>query len=64
MSLRKDLNATFFFRTEKYKKHQDYLKVNRKLKKNISFLRKNGYLLSHKLTHSLSKEGLKLIKEA
>ncbi len=64
MSLRKDLNAIFFFRTEKYKKHRDYLRVNKNLKKNISFLRKNGYLLSHKLTHTLSKEGLKLINEA
>ena len=54
----------FFFRTEKYKKHRDYLRVNKNLKKNISFLRKNGYLLSHKLTHTLSKEGLKLINEA
>ena len=61
MSLRKDLNAIFFFRTEKYKKHLDYFRVNRKLKNNVSFLRKNGYLLSQKLTHTLSKEGLKLI---
>ena len=32
-----------FFFSEKYKKHRDYLRV-KNLKKNISFLRNNGYL--------------------
>ena len=37
MSLRKDLNSVFIFRTEKHRKHIDYKKVNRNLKKNIVF---------------------------
>ena len=61
MTLRKDINAIYFYRNEQRKKKKDYLMVNRYLKKNLLFLRKNGFLLSKGYTHTLSREGMNLV---
>ncbi len=61
MTLRKDINAIYLYRNEQKKKKKDYLMVNRYLKKNLSFLRKNGFLLSKGYTHTLSREGINLV---
>ena len=60
MTLRKDLNSIFLYRSEKFKKKIDYMRVKKDLKKNRKYLKKLGILLASGLTHTLSKEGLKI----
>ena len=61
MTLRKDINAMFLYRNEQKKKKKDYFMVNKDLRKNLSFLKKNGFLLSKGYSHTLSREGMRLI---
>ena len=63
MSIRKDINAMFLYRNEQTKKKRDYFMVNKYLVRNLSFLKKNGYILSKGYSHTLSREGINLINQ-
>ncbi len=61
MTLKKNLNSISIYRNEKNKKILDYRLINKSIKNNLRFLKRLGSLLSNGLTHTLSKEGIKLI---